>query len=237
MQRMLWAFAGLYLLLAIAGCASIINGKTQEVVIDSSPQGARIEVNGATRGTTPATIVIERKGNVPIRKRKDGYKPITVVPTKSMSGWFWGNIISGGFFGSTTDAVLGGVSKFDPDSYFITLEPENGAARKEGGTFLLAGDEAELKQFVLVSYQSLSADVSAGGGSYLDTLFEKLKIDSSRRPQALEKMRGLLVAFPNVIDFSDGVLTIFRSELDALKTPLATPMSPPAEPSTAPSMQ
>jgi hypothetical protein len=207
-------------LLKLSGCATIVSGKTQEVVFDSSPSGARIEVNGATRGMTPSKVVLTKKENNPIVIKKEGFKPVTVVPSKGTSGWFWGNIVFGGLFGSTTDGVTGGMYKFAPDSYFVTLEPENGPARMSDNLFLLPGDEAEVKQFVLASYSSLSENIATGQGQYLDTLYQLVKVQPADRAQALNKLRGIMVAFPNIVDFANGVITAFPQ-------PSRVPAAPP----------
>ena len=49
--------------------------------------------------------------------------------------WFWGNILFGGVFGSTTDGLSGSVHEYSPSQFFITLVPMTGSpAETEKGT-------------------------------------------------------------------------------------------------------
>jgi hypothetical protein len=61
---------------------------------------------------------------------KDGYKPVTMELTTTLDPWFWGNIVLGGFIGSTTDYINGSVNEYSPSQFFVTLTPDGVAALK-----------------------------------------------------------------------------------------------------------
>lgn len=49
------------LLLFIPGCATLMRGSSQTVVISSEPSGAVLSIDGAEQGTTPAVVSLKRK--------------------------------------------------------------------------------------------------------------------------------------------------------------------------------
>jgi len=107
----------------VCGCSTIVKGKYQTVSINSNVKGAEIVVNGAVIGTTPFNGPLERDSAMSVTVRKEGYQPKTVVLDTSIEPMFWGNIIIGGFFGSTTDASTGDMYKYSPSTIEIDLEP------------------------------------------------------------------------------------------------------------------
>lgn len=87
--------AGVMLLAALAasGCATMVNGRHQEVRVVSTPPGAAVWLNGTSVGTTPTTVTMRRRGPAQLRLEKAGYLPATTVVAKRMSGWTAVNLI------------------------------------------------------------------------------------------------------------------------------------------------
>lgn len=87
----------------LSGCASIMNGKTQNVTVSAS-DGSKI--SGTVDGkpfVTPGAVEVSRTNNNKIfLTDAEGCDKQTTVE-KSVSPVFFGNIILGGLFGSTTD--------------------------------------------------------------------------------------------------------------------------------------
>jgi hypothetical protein len=81
------------LVAVLAGCASIINGKTQTVSFQSTPSGATVALSGTVIGVTPIGTMIQRKNNETLTVSKEGYKTFTTPMTTSIEPWFWGNIL------------------------------------------------------------------------------------------------------------------------------------------------
>jgi hypothetical protein len=52
-----WFLFGL--VLVTSGCATMIDGSSQPLTFNSSPNGARIYVNGVELGTTPLTMPVK----------------------------------------------------------------------------------------------------------------------------------------------------------------------------------
>jgi hypothetical protein len=113
--------AALLALFSVGGCASIVSGTTQVVTIDSNVRGAEVAVNGLPVGRTPYTGPIKRGSTTTVRVTGPGYQAKTITLSTEIEPIFWGNIILGGFFGSTTDAGTGAMYKYAPATYEIAL--------------------------------------------------------------------------------------------------------------------
>ena len=105
------------------GCASIVTGGKQPITINSNVPGAVVAVNGQRIGTTPYVGEIKRDSATNVTVSKIGYFPQTIVLATTLEPWFWGNILLGGVFGSSTDAGTGAMNKYAPDSYVVALVP------------------------------------------------------------------------------------------------------------------
>lgn len=58
----------------VSGCATVVDGTTQQVSFTSSPLGVSVyKVNGDLLGVTPFTATLDRDGDKQYVARKDGY--------------------------------------------------------------------------------------------------------------------------------------------------------------------
>ena len=102
------------------GSATIFNGSTQSISIDSEPSGARVFVDGQLRGLTPLSIMMDKSiSSHEIRVQKEGFADINVPFTKSFDpiailNIFWDL--------STTDFLTGNVMEYTPNNYYFTLQ-------------------------------------------------------------------------------------------------------------------
>lgn len=146
-------FASLALVLAVSGCATIMQGSTQQVSLSSSPTGATINVNGRPLGTTPAAVDLKRKDNHVISIELDGYRPYEVALTRSVSGWVWGNIVFGGLPGLAVDAITGGFYKLSPEQIVATLAADGqGSAELRDDHLYLFITLAPQREWELLGY-------------------------------------------------------------------------------------
>jgi PEGA domain len=58
-----------------AGCATLVNGTSQQVSFSSDPPGATVIADGINVGTTPVTFSLTRRDSHAIRIKKTGYVP------------------------------------------------------------------------------------------------------------------------------------------------------------------
>ncbi|MCH5313218.1 MAG: hypothetical protein J1E28_02300 [Helicobacter sp.] len=114
-----------------AGCGTISNRPSQKVAITTSNgkpviatiQGKFID----SKVELPAQVKISRAKGATISVRSEDnpcYEDtkLVIAGKEKVSGWFWGNIIWGGFTGSTTDAVTGGMWRYANPNFTVPVE-------------------------------------------------------------------------------------------------------------------
>lgn len=103
---------GLLTIVAVysSGCASIVSRSRWPVSIRSSPSNAAIRVVNAKgvevyNGTTPASVDLKSSGGFFKRARYvvhynlPGFADHMEVIDFKLNGWYWGNLVFGGFIG------------------------------------------------------------------------------------------------------------------------------------------
>lgn len=109
------------------GCATIVSGKTQDVMIRSNPSGATVKIDEIISGTTPMVANLVRKKRHAISISKKGYQEISRSTTRGFNGWYLGNIILGGIIGLITDPITGAMYDVEPSEINVSLPEEKGA--------------------------------------------------------------------------------------------------------------
>lgn len=112
------------LCLYLSGCATISNQTKQKINIKTSDGSALIaDINGQ-KVELPADVNVSRSKGVSIQiltVDNPCYETtqLNISGQDSISGWFWGNILIGGLFGSTTDYVSGGMWTYSNPYYIV----------------------------------------------------------------------------------------------------------------------
>lgn len=102
-------------LIALSGCASVMTHEEQTVNVKSSTnQPVEVSIEGQ-KVTTPGTVVLLRDGKDKVVRTADGSCEKETAVDKTITPVFFGNIILGGFPGSTTDAVTGKMWDYEDD--------------------------------------------------------------------------------------------------------------------------
>lgn len=208
----------LVLVMVTWGCATIIDGSSQPLTFNSSPNGARIYVNGMELGTTPLTTSVKRSKTTMILAKKNGYEDQQLLLQTKINSWFWGNILLFGviIYASTTDYASDAMIEYSPNMYYITLNPIPLAQSNEGGFGVERGartrieqvgmhTETQVRNFILRNHSYLTADISRGKGEYLSSLFAMLQIPESA--ETLKRFRGLSARNQETISFAEAVLS------------------------------
>lgn len=108
-----------------------MNGSKDKVRVASNPDGAKIVVNGMNTGQTPATLQLSRGESHIIQISKPGYNTFTISTGKSITGWFWGNIVCGGLIGLAIDLGTGSAYDVDPNNIIANLDPKDSSENRE----------------------------------------------------------------------------------------------------------
>lgn len=121
----------------LAGCASIIKGSGQSVIVRSNPADADVKVvdtrSGAVVGSgkSPLSVKLQRGagffkgGKYRVVVEKGGYAPREILIDSSANGWYIaGNLVFGGLIGwLIVDPATGAMWSLDPEEATIDLTP------------------------------------------------------------------------------------------------------------------
>jgi hypothetical protein len=116
-----------------AGCATMVNGTTQMVPVQTTPAGATVNVNGQAF-ETPCLLHLARSRSHELLITKEDYAPVHVpiahVPTRATLGNIW----VGGLIGMAVDAASGADNQLLPAQVNVVLVPEAGQWREAENT-------------------------------------------------------------------------------------------------------
>lgn len=111
------------LALTLTGCATVINGTSQDVQIASNPQGAEVKLTNGTTCTTPCEVSLKRRHDLRVDLTKEGYKPTYVLVQSRTGGAAAGNILLGGLIGGVVDGSNGSTNHLYPSPVSVKLVP------------------------------------------------------------------------------------------------------------------
>ncbi|MEP0709518.1 MAG: hypothetical protein ABJL17_16450 [Parvibaculum sp.] len=121
--------AAFSLIVSLSACSSIIEGTSQEITVNTNPDGAdcslvREGVSIARINPTPGAATIKKtKYDISIECTKAGYSKATFLNHSDVAGATVGNVILGGGVGWAIDSASGADNKYETPVN-ITLVPE-----------------------------------------------------------------------------------------------------------------
>ena len=112
--------------LLFVGCATVTRGANETVMINTTPSGAQVETDlGLSCTSTPCGLALPRKTGATLTISKPGCRTKTVeiksIPSSEGSMYMAGNILLGGFIGSSVDAQTGAANDLKPNPATINL--------------------------------------------------------------------------------------------------------------------
>jgi hypothetical protein len=121
-------YALVMMVLALGGCATIVEGTGQSIQISTSPPGAACTVDreGGRLGeiaSTPGSLRVDKsKNDLLVTCTKAGFVTATVSNSPRFVGTTFGNILLGGVGGIIVDAASGANFAY-PDQVMLQLAP------------------------------------------------------------------------------------------------------------------
>ncbi|HEU4407596.1 MAG TPA: hypothetical protein VFS43_20185 [Polyangiaceae bacterium] len=117
---------------ALGGCATLFNGTSDSVHIESSPSAARYAITSAgggitatkdvtvASGTTPATVNLSKKSAYVLTVKLEGYQESKVPIDQDFNGWI---ILSAlcGILPAGIDVLTGGMWDLTPEQIHVEL--------------------------------------------------------------------------------------------------------------------
>ena len=125
------------LLLLFPSCATIVSKTNYPVEIRTTPRDASLVITNKDgrdifEGSTPATVFLNssagffKKAEYYVSITKPGYKEHKTKITSSIDGWYFGNILLGGFVGMLiVDPATGAMWKLNESLIRVTLTPSD----------------------------------------------------------------------------------------------------------------
>lgn len=104
--------------LILGGCSTIVEGTSQEIVLNTNPNGAScaLEREGvviARVDPTPGAATIKKtKHDITISCTRDGFHQATFFNKSGAAGATFGNIVAGGLVGWAVDSASGADNKY-----------------------------------------------------------------------------------------------------------------------------
>jgi hypothetical protein len=198
--------------LFLTGCASVVSlvsegGLDQKLEITSDPPGAKVFLMGSIPlGETPLSSKFERAKNTFLVVKKEGYDDQNILLKHHFNYWFWGNLIIGGLFGSTTDSATDATIQLSPTQYHVLLNPKK-VSLEQHEQFVRIKTTRNL---TLRGYSEVQQNLAVGQGEYLSSLLTTLKVAESEQADAIRQLQTLMAESKDPMDFSDKVLDSFH---------------------------
>jgi hypothetical protein len=105
--------------LGLSACASIVEGTSQAIMVNTNPSGADCTLNRegvaiARVSPTPGSVTIKKtKYDMSILCSKAGYQDTTFMLHSGEAGATYGNLAFGGLIGWGIDSATGADNKYD----------------------------------------------------------------------------------------------------------------------------
>jgi len=118
----------LVLLLVLCGgfcsCAAILGGgNIVPVNVNSNPEGASVYANGAPAGSTPTTIQADKRKDLILEFRKEGFESRTaMIASSAQAGWIVADVFLTGLVGVAIDAATGAWKNLDQEHIQVVME-------------------------------------------------------------------------------------------------------------------
>jgi hypothetical protein len=117
------------LLFFASGCASVVRGGSEKLVIQTVPSGASVTLSSGQAGTTPFEVEVRRKDTIFVSISKAGYKPLETAVISSIDGASLGigtvaNLLFLPVVNDIVDYQTGANYSHKPNPLVVTLIPD-----------------------------------------------------------------------------------------------------------------
>jgi hypothetical protein len=126
----------------LVGCASIVSKSKYPISVNSNPSGSKITITDDSgmsvyEGTTPAVVKLKsgkgyfKKATYQVRFEMEGYGARIMPITHKLDGWYFGNLLFGGFIGLLiVDPISGAMFKPETDYVSVNLDQNSSTSLK-----------------------------------------------------------------------------------------------------------
>jgi hypothetical protein len=115
-----------------SGCASVVRGSSEKLIIQSMPSGAQVRLSTGQAGVTPWEVEVKRKDTIFVTVTKDGYKEMSTAVISSIDGASLGigtvaNFVTLPILNDVIDYKTGANFSHKPNPLIVTLIPSSSA--------------------------------------------------------------------------------------------------------------
>jgi len=119
--------------LTLGGCATIINGTTQKIPVNTTPHGATAKNQDDVGCITPCSLELKRSQDHIITFSKEGFESKSVTCKHVLSRVFLGYILLPlGLIGAVVDVASGSLYRLTPEAISLELNPVIAKLEKPG---------------------------------------------------------------------------------------------------------
>lgn len=200
------------------GCATVFSGRTQAISIVSTPDQAKVTIDGKDIGTTPCNVAAPREKSILLVIKKEGYADYILPLSGNLSATFWitnglnCTIIGSGTSGTTTDLNTGSAYEYSPGSYHVDLIPKNYTAPNNQVNIM--GDAStnggKIKRFIVVNYESIGRELSSSPADKVDALREIMGYGQKPISDFSQMIKNDYFSSKDANEFSEKMLLINR---------------------------
>jgi hypothetical protein len=139
----------------LSGCATVINGTSEDFAVNTDPQGATATFLDGTSCTTPCEVSLKRKNDTRIDLTRDGFEPAYVLVQSVLGGTVAGNLLLGGLVGGVVDSANGASNHLEPQPLTVRLAPRGSGRQPE-----LISKDGEVSRTLQAHNDEVRADVA-----------------------------------------------------------------------------
>jgi uncharacterized protein YceK len=166
--------------LGTGGCASIVEGTSQTVTVNTNPGQAMCELK---RGGMTVAVVNPTPGSVTVEKSKDHIS----VLSSEFHAMTVGNLLFGGIIGVAVDASSGAMNKY-PSSVTVMLPPKEFTSPEKRDDFYDAAI-AEVRRDAATAVRKVSESCSPDGKKGCDRTIKAIEAERDAQIEALKLKR------------------------------------------------
>lgn len=113
---------------AFSGCASVVRGSSEKLIIQSFPSGAAVKLSTGQSGVTPFEVEVKRKDTIFVTVNKPGWQEANTAVISSIDGGSLGlgtaaNLIFLPVVNDIVDYKTGANFSHKPNPLMVTLLP------------------------------------------------------------------------------------------------------------------
>ncbi len=137
----------------LSGCGALLHGPRQNIDVQSSPSGAKVETSPASGTyTTPSTISLERKHSYVLTFTAPGYSPATYnIHNEIGTGTVIADVLLTGLVGVVVDGLTGSWYGLRPENANVTLTKIGGSQDDDDAIHVSIGVATSRQAVTLMS--------------------------------------------------------------------------------------